>query len=278
MLLFDRTIIVTITTSTGSIEIKDLRIAFNITKTIKATKNEMILEIYNLSRDTRSQLEEVGVKIIVQAGYDSIPETVFIGDVTSVIHPRRGADIVTKIECSDGSVALKETVTSESFTPGTSVKEVVDKLTKSFGLPLKEISEGLEEQFANGISIVGLAKDAMDQLADSFNFDWSVQDGEIQVLSKADTSIDEEILLTPDTGLLGIPEKLFSNISKLPNDPNNKVIGVKAKALLQPKFRPGRKIRVESSLLKGSYKIESVIHRGDTHGSEWISQLEGVAA
>jgi len=278
MQLLDRKIIVLISSSTGSLELTDLRMAFNIKKTNKAAKNEMVLEIYNLSKDTRSSLEETDVQIIVQAGYGDFPETIFVGDIISVIHPRRGPDIITNIECGDGSKVLKDTLISESFTPGTSVKEVVDKLAKSFSIPIKELTSGLEDQFTNGVSLVGLAKDALDKLGDSFNFDWSIQDNEMQVLLKPDVSIDTEILLKPDTGLLGIPEKLFSNTTKLPDDPNNKPEGVKAKALLQPKFRPGRKVRIESDLITGSYKIETIVHRGDTHGSEWISQFEGIEA
>jgi len=275
MLLFDRTYVLLISTATNSVEITELRVAFNITKTLKADKNKMIIEIYNLSKETRSILEEKDVQIIFQAGYDGLAETIFVGDVSTAIHSRTAADVITKVEVVDGGKAAKNAIISESFAPGTQVQQVVDKLVKSFALPIKEVPTDLNEQFANGISLVGLAKDSLGQIANSFNLDWSIQNNEIQVLRPTDTSIDEEVLLTPDTGLLGIPEKVNSNVTKLPNDPNNKYTGLKAVALLQPKFLPGRKVTVQSSLINGSYKIESVVHRGDTHGSEWISQLEG---
>lgn len=275
MLLFDRAVSVLIITPVESLEITDLRVSFIVKKTLKASKNEMALEIFNLSKDTRSRLEEAEVQIILKAGYDNLPETIFIGDTISVIHFRRGADIISKIECSDGSAALKKAIISESFVPGTTVQQVVDKLVKSFSVPIKEVTDTLTEQFANGISIVGLAKDALDKLSTNYGFDWSIQDNEVQILLTSDTSIDEEILLTPDTGLLGIPEKLFFNINKLPKDPDNKPTGVKLEALLQPRFRPGRRIRVESNLLVGAYKIETVVHRGDNRGADWLSQIEG---
>lgn len=275
MLLLNRSIIVTILSSAGSIEITDLRISFVVKKTLDSSKNEMVLKIYNLNKDTRSRLEEDDVQIVLQAGYADIPEILFVGDITSAIHPRQGADIISTMECGDGNKALKSTFVSESFAPGTTVKDIVNKLGKSFSLPVKELPEGLEDQFANGTSLIGLAKDSLDQLAKSFNFDWSIQDNEVQIIRKQDTTIDEEVVLTSTTGLIGIPEKLVSNINKLPNDPNNKSIGIKAVSLLQPKLLPGRKTKIESKLLTGSYKVENVTHRGDTHGQEWLSEFEG---
>lgn len=250
------------------------RVAFDIKKTLPSTKNTMQLSIYNLNETSRNKLDKKDLTVILKAGYDGMTELIFKGDVTLSTHVRTGNDIISKLNVVDGNVVLRDTKISESFGPGITVKQIFTTLADALGVPIKEIPAQISGQNANGFSMSGRVKDVIDSLSKSFGFDWSIQDGELQVTDQDSTTRDREVLLTPDTGLLGIPEKWVSDDSKLSDDDTAKILGVKVKSLLNPKLRAGGAVRVTSRFISGDYKIINVNHIGDTHENNWFSTIE----
>ena len=90
---------------------------------------------------------------------------------------------------------------------------------------------------------------------------------------------DEAFLLTPDTGLIGMPTQ--------------SVDGIHVRALLNPCFRAGAQVKLQNSSivmaqinpayadvtynapidLDGAYKIYSVSHTGDTRGNDYYTDM-----
>ncbi len=252
----------------------NFRVKFDIKKTFSSTKNTMELSIYNLNETSRSFLDEKDLKVILKAGYDNIPELIFKGDLTLTTHQRVGPDIISKINVVDGNVAIRDTKISESFGAGIGVTQIFGKLSSALGLPIKDVPSEFVGQHANGFSMVGRAKDILDSMSKSFLFDWSVQDNELQVTNENQVTSDTLVLLTPDTGLIGFPEKWVSDDSKLADDLKAKILGVKVKSLLNARLRPGGLLRLNSRTLSGDYRVVNVNHKGDTHDNEWLSTTE----
>lgn len=279
MRLFGRACAVTV----GSLRITGLRIQFKIEKTLQRDPNKLDLTITNLSADTRRQVQffvEMSDKerkkrglpeamITIEAGYKSETRIIFVGDVRWISHVRQGASWETKIHAGDGEKAQQQARVNQSHAPGTPLAAVVGGLAKKITpiLPAsvqKILAGGLPggfDSFANGISLHGPAASHLDSLLKTAGYTWSMQDGVLQ-FQKVDKATDDvAVVLGPESGLIGSPE--FGEKGVL-----------KAKSLLQPDLKPGRKVSLQSSSATGVFKVEHVVHSGDTHGQDWYSEVE----
>ena len=247
--------------------IRGLRFSFQIEKAITSDPNSMVLKVYNLSDRTIGRIEESGNVVILRAGYDGQEEVVWKGDVTKVSHERQSADRVTTIESNDGARAVEQGRVSASFGPGASISEIVEELKTSLsvGAVVGEIKGSLADTFANGFSMEGLAKDAMDKIAAKLDSDWSIQDNELVIMPKGQWSSEAAVLLNKSTGMVGAPTK--------EEDGRVKVV-----SLLQPKIRPTRRVKIESEYVAGVFKVDRVVHDGDTHGAAWSTTAEAAEA
>lgn len=265
--LFDRSIWVTGQPEQGQpFVIKGLRMVFRIVKTAKVEANTLRLDIYNLTDETVKELTVKGLSITVTAGYVGFEEVLFKGDVRSANDAWTGIDRVTTIEAGDGDCALRTRVSSESHGPGTPAKSVIVGDAGKCGLSIGEV-QGLDgKTVGKGISSCGMLRDRLEWGGARFKVDASIQNGELRVIEKNRTSSEEVVVLNPDTGLL--------------HRPSSSECGRRVVSLLNPKLVPGRGVLVESSALKGLFKVVRVVHRGDTHGAGgtgqqgWTSEIE----
>ena len=119
----------------------------------------------------------------------------------------------------------------------------------------------------------------MDEFANEYKFDWSIQDGESVIISKDKIlNIDEAVVLTSATGMIGSP--IITEI------------GANVIALLNPLLLPNTAFRIESILAdsqvkdlntkrakrttaEGLYKIQEVKFKGDSREGDWIALLKG---
>ncbi len=258
--------------------IEGLRITFTVKRNLKKSTNQATIEIYNLSDATRARIQEHTRKVTLLAGYaDGEGELLlFEGSIMTVNHPRMGSEIVTRIEANDGQTALRQAHVSLSYSQGVKGSQILKDVVSRLGLPAKFISTIGTKAFSQGFVHHGPAKDAMDKICTSMGLEWSVQNGSVQVLEngKPDNSDPRGIVLTPESGLLGSPERL----RQIQDDPlvDKKPSGYTIKALLVPKINPGGYVAVRSREIPRAtaYRVESVEHKGDTHGDDWTSTIE----
>jgi hypothetical protein len=272
--------------------ITDLRIQFKVKKTLKKEPNTCDIAVANLNESSRAQLQKKRFRIVLEAGYlDSIAQ-LFAGDSRYVDQVLDGATWLTKIQCGDGEKAYRYLRVAESFRPGTRVVDVINAVAQASGMKLVgHVAElrAVTEQFLQGHVAFGKVATELDDLLTGRGFTWSIQDGQLQVL-KVDGAVGEDaILLSPTTGLVGSPEHgnpekqvPVSQVSGTAEDVGFTVSAknrtgpavLKAKSLLQPGFRPGRKVKIVSKGTNGIFRIQTVVHTGDTFGGEWYSDLE----
>lgn len=260
--------------------IENLRIVFKIEKTLEKIPNNSTVEIYNLSEKSRAAFEVKGSAIRVSAGYGDSPKDIFIGDIATVVTKRTGADIITSIEAQDGLLAYQTKEADISFAPGAKVGTILDSLTAAFGLTQGEV-QGVDrnDQYLNGASFSGKLRDHVDTLlGKQRNLGWSIQDGQLQILPKTKGSLRKAVFLSPETGLVGSPFKrvvLNQDIAKKVEgkDAEN---GVQLKSLLNAEIVPGRIVQVEAQFCKGIFKVDKVVHSGDTHAVTYYSDVEAI--
>ena len=278
-MLYSRIVSVMVGEPGGEASVLDaVRVNFNVVKTEDDEPNQFDLEVYNLSKSTRTKFETTDNRVILQAGYASMGlKLLAIGDIVRGSTEFKQPDVITSVDCRDGGRALRDARASLSFEPNVPAKTMVEELVKKLNVDNIEIGFDLSGTFKNGWSFYGSARDGLNKLGACFGFQWSVQNNTLQLTKKRTPSAREAVLLTPSTGMIGSPsriDKTGNNLTKAKEEP-----GLKVKCLLNPALVPGDPVVIESAdYPRGTYRIVKVAHIGDTHGNEWSSTLEVVEA
>jgi len=301
-MLFNRVISLVIGQEGGlGRELKGLRIAFSISKGSTKNPNQSTVKIWNMSPDTRASVEVIGNIILLKAGYseDSGAILIFTGNVTRSVTTKQGADWVTELELRDGLLEFRDTKVSLSFAAGATTSQVIGNLATKFGLPVRALPTGVEDrQYGAGFAFVGRLRDAMDKACEYMGLEWSIQNREIQVIQKGGVYKKLAIVVSAQTGMIGSPtqeqktmtEKAAATAGVTSSQPGVQqssrrdkqgnvqevlqVNGYKVKMLLQPLAEPGGYVQLNSKQVnKEFFRIEEVVHSGDTHGNEWHTEL-----
>lgn len=302
MSLFNRTASLTIGTEKKAIEITGLRFTFSIEKGATESPNKCTCNIYNLKPESRALVENVNNVLILKAGYvdDAGLVTIFTGTVSRALTKREGADWVTELEMMDSGLEYRDTKASLSFAPGVKARQVLNSIAASFNLPIKPLpTEIAEKSYPDGFAFVGRSRDAMNKACQFLGLEWSLQNREVQILLKGKPLSQQAFLLSPDTGLIGSPESESKTLTEkaagkkgitekqkgvkvtygedTPGGTKTRkleVQGYKVTSLLQPTINPGTYVKIESKSIKGEFfRVENVVHEGDTHGQPWFSVL-----
>jgi hypothetical protein len=252
----------------GTTRITGLRISFRCKSDLQAEPNTAEVRVWNLSPETRSKMQERPIAMLLMAGYEEGMGQVFLGEVRDVSHRKESADLITTILSGDGDGALRSRI-NLSLAAGARVGDALEAIANKLGvgtggaldkLRKGDIRGGLKE-FVNGTVLSGSGWKELDRLIKSTGLEASIQGGQLQVLERGKATQDDAVLLTPQTGLIGSPEAGQDG-------------EVRLRSLLQPGIYPGRKIKIESFGVKGLFRAQSVEHAGDTHGSDWYTEIE----
>lgn len=250
--------------------IEDLRLKFVIQKTLKPEPNQVTLEVWNLSPDTRKQIQTKYIPVQLEAGYESGTQIILFGDLRRVDHFRAGPDWVSRIRGGDGEKAARGARVQHSFRPGAKIADVGKVLVDSMKIPAGNVLQKLRkgdvsgalQEFSTGATLTGPAYEKLVGLFANMGYDLSIQDGQMQALAKDEIVELPFVLLSPETGLLGSPEAGEKGI-------------IKVRSLLNGELFPGRGVTLQSRDYAGlNYRVEKVTHAGDTHAGDWISELE----
>lgn len=277
-MLFDRVAAVSVGKSgqMGS-RIEKLRISFNVIKSEDSEANDISIAIYNLSQSTRSAFETTGNRVVLEAGYrDQSTVLLAVGDIvrgeTSYNHP----DVITKVDAKDGGFGLRNARVSVTYEAGTPAKTMVQDLLKKLDIDQVEITADLTGAFRSAWSAYGSVRESLDKLAGRFGFSWSVQNNTAQITNARSPSQRSAVVLTPGTGLIGIPSKLDDTRGDM--DKAKESPGLLVQCLLNPAMVPGDPVVIEAKdYPRANYRIRKVTHFGDTHGGDWYSELEAIS-
>lgn len=250
-----------------TLEIEGLNVGFTIERTLRRRPGRCEIKVWNLSADHRSQLETLpagGVYVRLEAGYDDATGRgqIFEGRLHRARTERSGADLITTIRSRDGG-GTTSARTSRSHAAGASVASVVRGLVADLGIGEGNLPDVLDRltlggvgSFSAGVAVSGGTADELDGIMDSAGYEWSVQDGAIQVLERGAGLTRPAVLLSPETGLIGRPTV----------DEHGKI---QAETLLIPALVPGALVLIETTDRTGTYRIEQARFRGELDGGDW---------
>ncbi|BBE08572.1 hypothetical protein MCB1EB_0411 [Mycoavidus cysteinexigens] len=242
-----------------------LRVSFDLCKTIDAKPNPAQICIWNLNRTHLNQLLSGTFKrVALSVGYTEL-RLLYTGDILKATLQRDGLDSILVLECADGDTDYRHARVSLTLKAGTSDQQAIQQLAQSLDqTQLGTVAQGRLNSLPRGRVFCGNTRDALSQIAQANQADWSIQDGELLLLPAQQVLADEATLVSQDTGMIGAPEASED--------------GLIVTALLNPAIRIGGLVRVHSitESFNGDYKVVSVSHCGDTYGDEWLTTITAV--
>jgi len=268
--LYGRALLVTV----DDVDLSGFDVAFSVTRTLKRDPNTCELRVYNLGQALRRELAskaKAGLFVTLAAGYGTRLSQLYRGDLRDVFSVREDTGWVTTISSGDGEQARRNAQIRRAFPRGTKVDVMLRALTESLGVGMgnstralmgaKKLTQGSSE-LVSGAVTHGSAAVELTELLRSVGMEWSIQDGELQLLDKGHALDTEVIVLTPETGLVGSPE------------PGHKGT-MKAVVRIIPGLQPGAQVMIESSEVRGQFRVERIDFAGDTSQEDWVARIEG---
>lgn len=253
------------------------RIAFEVVQSNDSKANKAQASIFNLSESSRARFaERKRPQFIIEAGYVDTEATIFNGEAVHVSSVRAQAGFETQVSAADGLQAQRAIVSASLAGPnnvGQVFKQIASRMgvnaERAIAKALSGQFDGALQQLFSGAALMGPADKLMDQLGKSAGFEWSIQNGELVVLTK-DGFVDEEVVvLGPRSGLIRSPER------RRDEKKNREIVVIRS--MMQPRMAVGRKVQLESNEISGLFRIEVVKHVGDTHGNDWYSEVETIS-
>ena len=269
------------------LELFGLDFEFSVKRSLSADQNTAEIVVYNLNADHRKHLATVpdGVVVKLQAGYlgpaptrpsvsAGAPDapadlpTIFLGRIREVTHLRAGPDWETHIGTGDGDG--KDKPIHFSLGPGASVEAAIRKVVGEMGIgignALQAINSagfgaGLGKVFSGGVTVSGRGDKELERLLNSAGLEFSVQNGELQVLEKGKALNTPAIELTPANGLVGSPELGEKGT-------------VKFRCFLSADVYPGRQVRLRTSQVDAYFRVETASYTGQWAGNDWYTDAE----
>lgn len=283
----------------SGIDVSALRCQFSVRRGDLQTPNSVDLRIFNLSDQTANRIQKEFSMISISAGYPGNVGLVFRGGIKQV---RKGRidqkDSYVDVTAADGDEAYNFAPISLSVIAGTSptgvAKYLFDALSAKAGA--QSIAQGYQPNFPQNGSVrgqvfYGMVKDSLREFANSNNCAWSIQDGELTFIPLTSYIPAPVIVLSPTTGLIGVPEQTQQ--------------GVHCRMLLNPNIKIGQTVQIVGGInqvrlplgvtngdilnnqqalqaqLKtngaGLYYVMVANHTGDTRGQEWYTDITCLA-
>ena len=275
----------------------ELRIRFQITKSLVGYPNTAKFEIYNLSEDSRNKLiagengigrsvyaDGKGSEIQFSAGYAE-PKLLFIGKVVNVIHKYIAPDWITEVYAGDAVDVLNTATINKTLQAGATTEQIFNTLVSEMQGITKGVTQGLSNclegnrSALRALQLSGNVKDWMEWLAERCGFEWSINEQRIETMSKGTPLTDEEpMIINQDSGMLGSPMRTDT--------------GVDVTNLLLPELKLARRFRVQAVndyinvgnmffrkippvRNQGVYRVDKLVHSGDSRGDKWETKISG---
>lgn len=246
---------------TAGAEFDGLRVNFDIQKTDSKKPSKGKIQIYNLSEASTALFEEEGAQVFLLAGYDN-PDLLFTGDIDEVERERNEQDIITTIEAADGRSKYQSGMLFETFDAPLDSTLLLRRLASNIPIAITQFPPNLRViEYTQGYTIAGPIRDALDEITESLDARWSIQDGELLITPIGQATPQQAALVSPSTGLIGTPKKTKK--------------GLKWSMLLNGQIKPRRTVKLEAETFRGFYLVRKVTHRGDSgFDTTYYTQVE----
>ena len=255
----------------GALVVRDLKVAFNVTKSLSSENNDASFEIWNLSKSSRYKFKEEFKTIEFYAGYT--PPTggsnvglLFSGFLRDVEHRREGPDIITSVQAGDGDLGTQNGTVCKTHPTGTKPKDVIQDVVDN--MPGVEVGElvGVDDLPASIRPIVtmGVGPRVLDEISRTHSLSWTIENGRLNMVPD-DKTLNGVIIVSQQTGMINVPSVTDK--------------GVNVEFLMEPDATPGKEIDVRSETLEmndagGLFRIQTATFSGDNRDGDFKVAVE----
>lgn len=252
--------------------IEQLNVSFEVRRSLSAkVANSAEITVFNLAESTRKKLQAAtNVFVALEAGYAKGRSVIYSGQLREAWSNKEGNEWKTTVSSADAEQPRKKKRIQKSFPANTKVSTIITECAKALGVGLGNSAtvSALAVPFgvkpavvSTGYVASGDALAQLDRVLRSCGIEWSIQDGQLQLMPRSASLPDEGIELSKETGLIGSPDL-------------GKKLVVRCRTLMIPGLLPGRRVHLKTNLIDAVYRIETTTHRGEFEGSEWGCELE----
>jgi hypothetical protein len=276
----------------GGLDFSAFRVTFNIRRGDFQAPNSADVRIYNLADETTNRITTEFTRIVIQAGYEGNFGMLFDGTIKQARAGRVDAkDSYVDIVAADGDQAYNFSTIALSLAAGGQPSDAVQAFVKA--MATQGISQGYTPELSANGSVrgrvyYGLTRDELREWAEVQDVLWSIQDGKLTLIPKTSYVPGDTPLISPQTGLIGVPEQTQN--------------GIQMRVLLNPAMRIGQLVKLDSTInayrygldvqsqasnallassiktnADGLYYVMTADHIGDTRGNEWYTDLTCLA-
>lgn len=259
---------------------EEFKINFSVRKNIDAKSVDSAnITLFNTADSLYNSLISVDDAYVrIEAGYPGNFGVVYEGDIMTVNLDPTSVDKKLMITAGDGDKAINQTRLTKNYNLDinlkTIAKDLVDAMKTTGGIIVSGVANSLllklKGKAKAGKNISGPASINLEKILQKAGLKYIVSNNELFIYAD-DTAIDSvNILLTPETGLLGSPS--IKRTEKGRKGKKTIVEGVNFKSFIQPGLIPGRSIEINSRYINGQYIVQDTTITGDTYGGEWSIQ------
>lgn len=251
-----------------TIDSNELDIEFNVPFDDNIEANEAEILIYNLSKNTISQLK-YNTPITITAGYKSDTGIIFSGFISKVTTKFDGVDKKTTIFALD-SIDLKEQkIESIAYKENTKASYILNDLIKRVKLPLAIFKIKRDWTYKEAVNVDGNLMENIKKYAEVCGVSAYISKSKIYV-QHLKNGQNINFTVSTDTGLISSPEEFEKEITA--EDYTDSIKGYKIKMLLQHRMNTAAIIKLSSQEFSGQFRVISGQHI--FNNSEAITEIE----
>ena len=189
---------------------------------------------------------------------------IFAGVVTFAKRKQDGSDIATDIELVDNRIAIRDTYVSVSYSGSINCKTLIQDAADQMGVTVSFSYNAEFKDIPNGYSYVGPARNVLTKACNTCGLTWSINNGVLQVKKPGDTMSREVYELSPETGLIGIPERV-----QISNEDKGYSYGWDVEYLMNAAIDIDDYVHLKSKYVEGYFRVYSVTIDGDNMEGSW---------
>ena len=244
--------------------VEELRITFDLQIDDQSSSSPSTVKIWNLAKASASHIAESGQIVRVKAGYGDIrnADPIFDGKIRRVLHERTGVDRVTTIVLGRSDSATTGALVSISLVEPVKLRDLVRRVVDAMDLRIESDNAVPDEELEEGFFYNGSAKSALKDLLEPHKVT-AYQVGGVMHFTHRDNEPERgTFFLSHATGLIGTPS--------LTEDE-----GLRAKMALNRSIELSQLVEVSSEAVDGWFRVNTIVHRGDNWGGDFVTEIEG---
>lgn len=250
--------------------------------TVQFNTNQVNFSIYNLGPNSRAILQsKVGTRVALFAGYGKSIKQIALADILWSRTHKEGTDYITEVIAGDAHFGLTNGTINTSFSGSVTYQQVINALLSA--LEEQQIFSGVINGipgggYNNGIVLNGSPLVILSDVCRKLGLSMNVVGSMVNILPIGQDVGAPLIELSPDTGLIGIPEVAPPGIIGVQDPTKNLEVSpsndISFKCLLRPEISLSQKVRITSKFVTGEYIIGRVVHDFDSWEGSFYTECQ----